>query len=194
MNRFFFPLFVGLFIVLASEQCLGEPAAEGEPAGRTVLEKTIVRFFQSMGGYEDGDLISRSQVQDLQVFLRRTNRRGLVTHPRMLTPVLPDNSRLIRLFYAKNGAQVLREAAKKLGSYRELEELSRSSSGYDLLVKAVNRNNNADEVLEMAFKRREEKQKGDRKVPLKLRVYTIEEFLERLAASAKGKQKSPAEA
>jgi len=155
---------------LSLSPCLAESAPEP-----TELEMTIQRYFTGQSGYQVGDLITRSQVEELQRYLRRTRRRGPASHPLILRRLLPDNCRLVKLFYARNGAQVLRAAAQKLGGYATLEALTRSTASYTQLVEAVN-SRSVDSVVKLAqipeTAKPEGKKKGRKGV-----LYTVDEFL-----------------
>ncbi|NOY43598.1 MAG: hypothetical protein GXP26_17395 [Planctomycetes bacterium] len=177
-----------LWLCLVSlNQCRGEDTAEETK----ILKETVRRYFASIGGYHEGDLITRSQVEDLQLYLRRTRGHSAATHARILRRILPDDSRLVRLFYQKNGAELLRQAAVKNGGYEVFDRLSRSTAKYSQLVEATDRgsieklNRLTDEESQQQLAAREEKS-GKNKGYVRLsRIYTIEEYLAAIISPTK---------
>jgi len=173
---------------LGVKPCLAESASENSPA-LSELEMTILRYFTGQSGYQAGNLMTRSQVEELQQYLRRTRRRGPACHPRLLRRMLPDNCRLAKLFYSKNGDQVLRDAAQRLGGYAVLEALTRSTDSYTRLVEAVG-SGSVDSVMELARSyvtaQAESKKKRRNRV-----IYTLDEFFSATTAAtenAKGRE------
>ncbi len=176
------PMFVATLLWLcwmSLSQCRGDDPAKDAKK----LEETVRRYFASIGGYHEGDLISRSQVEDLQVYLRRTQGHSAATHARILRRILPDDSRLVRLFYQKNGAELLRQAAVKNGGYEVFDRLSRSTAKYARLVEATDRgsieklNQLTDEELKKLLATKEKSEANKSRVKSS-RIYTIEDYLE----------------
>ncbi len=109
--------------------------------------------------------------------------------------MLPDNSRLAKLFYSRNGNQVLRGAAQKLGGYAVLEALTRPTVSYTRLVEAVD-SGSVDSVVKLAESaglaqnpgpaKAEGRKKGRKKV-----LYTVDDFLAALVRAPEAKM--PAE-
>ncbi len=201
MNKNIFAPSLVLLIALNQALCLAELSQAEKKGEPTKLERTIRRYFASMGGYQEHDLITRSQVEELQGFLRKTGRRSLATHPKLLHRVLPDGSRLAKLFYSRNGANVLRAAAMQLGSYAKLEALTRTPAGHAKLTEAVSLQS-VEAVLELVAENHEPLQQptAEKKLPVKVkaktkprnfRVYTLSEFLN--AALATPEATSPTE-
>jgi len=169
--------------VLANGAYSAESAesAGADSAKASNLEMTIRRFFSSQSDYEAGDLITRSQVMELQGYLRKTRRRGAASHPLILQRVLPDDCRFTKLFYSKNARDVLRAAAQKLGGYEDLKALTKSTDKYTQLVQTVNVGS-VDAVVKLAesaskgrttaTKNGADKQRRSKRI-----IYTVEEFL-----------------
>jgi len=155
---------------------------------------TIRRYFEGQSGYHAGDLITRSQVAELQVYLRRTRNRGPASHPLLLQRMLPDSCRIAKLFYTKNGGNVLRNAAEKLGGYAVIEALTRSTDSYSQLVKAAT-SGSVDAVVQLAESAGLEKTNettftaGKKKRRRKI-IYTVDEFLSVVSATANAKMSS----
>jgi len=172
--------------VLVSLEVLANGAYSAESAGAdsakaSNLEMTIRRFFNSQSGYEAGDLITRSQVMELQGYLRKTRRRAAASHPLILQRVLPDDCRFTKLFYTKNASDVLRAAAQKLGGYEDLKALTKPTGKYTQLVQAVN-SGSADAVVKLAESiskaRTTTTENGAGKQRRNKRtIYTVEDFL-----------------
>ncbi len=101
------------------------------------LSRTVIRFFEGQSQFSPGDLIVRSQVTDLQVYLRKTHRASPATMSPLCRRVLPDRACLARVFYGLGGDQLLREAARNLGGYAPLDRLCRSKAGREILTPAA---------------------------------------------------------
>ncbi|MCA9232601.1 MAG: hypothetical protein KDA57_18270 [Planctomycetales bacterium] len=172
-------LLVLMLFVFNTRQSGGEETTAEATNRPSALEMTIRRHFSAISGYQKGDLITKSQVEELQTYLRKTNRHCRAAHPMLLNWILPDDCRLSRLFYSQSGAEVLRTAAGELGSYAELEALTRSADSYAALVEAVE-SEDADTIVELALQGREpndESQGKERPSRRSSRLYTVEEFL-----------------
>jgi len=173
---------------------MAESASENSPA-LSEPEMTIRRYFTGQSGFQAGDLITRSQVEELQQYLRRTRRRGPASHPRMLRQILPDNCRLAKLFYSGNGDEVLPGAAQRLGGYAVLEALTRSTASYAQLIEAVD-SGSVDLVVKLAesvrsAQKSETTQVESKKKRRKRVIYTLDEFLSAARAAtenAKGRE------
>jgi len=172
---------------LGQSPCFAESAGGISPESAE-LKMTIQRFFAGESGYQNGDLITRSQVEELQKYLRRTRRRGPALHPTLLGRILPDNRRLVNLFYARSSGEVLRVAAEKLGGYAALEALTRSTASYTQLVEAVD-SESVDSVVKLA----ESAQKADtakaegKKKRRKKAIYTADDFFSAVLAASEAK-------
>ena len=154
------------------------------------LSKTVIRFFESQSQYLPGDLIVRSQVAELQAYLRKTEGACPATNPQLRRRVLVDHACLARVFYGLGGDRLLREAARKLGSYGPLDRLCQSKAGRAILTTAVRQSNL--EMLMDYLQKHELPPEPVRAIPLdqdidqkqlarKLhKIYTLEELLKSL--------------
>ena len=77
-----------------------------EATGRK-LAATVYRYFESSKSYHKGDLITRSQLAEMQSYLRKTNGHSPATHPRLLNRALADEARLVRYFYLEKNSEIL---------------------------------------------------------------------------------------
>ena len=197
MNRAIFISTVCLLSVLLSSfsaqyRCQADSRSPDTSSDQPSLEMTVRRYFAEMAGYEEGDLIASSQVAELQQYLRKTRGHSPASHARMLHRVLPDASRLTRLFYAKRGASVLRDAAEKLQGYAALDRLSRTNAGYALLIKAIG-TDSADQLVELLAVKSDVRPiaaaSGNRQenIPRPTsHIYTVDEFLAAALAPSDG--------
>jgi len=116
----------------------GSASAEAPSSDKnSQLAGTIRRYFSSFADYQEGNLICKSQVDELQRFLRRTRGNIPASHKRLLHRVLADEAPLSRLFYSQQGEQVLKAAATKLSGYAKLELSARSALGRRLIMEAI---------------------------------------------------------
>jgi len=74
-----FLCFLWPFFFISLSPCLAESTSEISP-GAPEPEMTIRRYFTGQSGYQTGDLITRSQLEELQGYLRRTRWRGPASH------------------------------------------------------------------------------------------------------------------
>jgi|GEM_PF-2889026 len=152
----------------------------------TELEATVNGYLAGDANYRAGDLITRSQIEELQLYLRRTQGSSLATHMRWRSRMLADRAPLVQIFYA-GGEPLLRKAAAKLGGYAKLDQLARSVKGRKILQQAVK--NQSLEELEQALAAEEvkraakEPKEGKKRLtkPSNL-IYTSQEFLAALRA------------
>jgi hypothetical protein len=101
------------------------------------LSRTVVRYFEGQSQFIPGDLIVRSQVDELQDYLRKTRRASPATNPQLRKHVLVDHACLAKAFYGLGGDWLLREAARKLGGYGPLDQLCQSKAGREILTTAI---------------------------------------------------------
>ena len=111
------------------------------------LARTIHRYFAGDSSYREGNLICRSQVEELQRYLRRTHGNIPAIHRRLLNRVLADEAPLTKLFYTKHGEAVLCAAANKLAGYAKLEAAARMAAGRKQ-IKAAIESNQSDALVE----------------------------------------------
>jgi len=175
---------------------LGLAESEVEASSKpSAIEMTIRRFFSGQSEYQDGDLITRSQVEEFQLYLRRTRQRGPASHPLILKRLLPDNSRLCKVFYLKNGGKVLRIASQKLGGYAGIEALVKSTASYTQLVDAV-RSGAADSVVQLVEaagmgKKLDTTKIVENRKRRKKTIYTVDDFIKAVIVTPEAK--TPAE-
>ncbi len=157
-----------------------------------VVSETARLYLESNNGYQPGDLITESQIEELQHYLRKSLGKSPATHRGLLNRTLKDTAPLSRFFYREQGNQVLRSAAEKLGGYVKLEALSLEQKGRQALQRAISTGSEAEIVtmVEASRQNSSEKPTSEQKKtsPYHLRViYTLEDFLE--AAFAKSSEK-----
>ncbi len=154
------------------------------------LSKTVVRYFKGQSNYLDGDLIVRSQVAELQAYLRKTQGACAATNPLLRRRVLVDHSCLARAFYSLGGDRLLREAAGILGGYGPLDRLCQTKAGRAILTTAV-RQANLEMLLGYLHKhelppklirisQRDTDNQQKHLVQKLSRIYTVEELLKAL--------------
>ncbi|MEM9352478.1 MAG: hypothetical protein AAGA92_05655 [Planctomycetota bacterium] len=97
----------------------------------------VRRLLSRVEGLDQGILISRSQVEQLRRYLRRTRRFGNVFDRQLTLRFLPDSNYLIRLYNRGDNAMTLRRAATELGGYERLLSLSKTSHGQDVLAEGL---------------------------------------------------------
>ena len=118
MNRAILISTIWLLSFSTQDRCQADSRGLGTPSDPKSLELTVRRYFAGMARYEEGDLISFTQVAELQQYLRKTTGHSAASHPSLLRQVLPDASRLSRLFYAKRGAKVLTCCRREIARLR----------------------------------------------------------------------------
>ena len=159
------------------------------------LAGTIYRYFSSISDYQEGNLICRSQVEELQRYLRRTQGSIPASHRRLLNRVLADEAPLSQFFYGENGEAVLCDAAVELAGYEELEVAARTTAGRKL-IKAAIRSNESDALVqylkqEIASKKSQQSQQAGQQEAKtsRARIYTVEQFIEAALASPNSGEK-----
>ena len=101
------------------------------------LVETIRLFFTLDPEFRPGDLITRTQVEELQTYLRKTRREGPATEISLLARSLPESTPLVRFFYQDDGSELLRQAAKQLGGYEPIYKLCHMPQERLLVRKAI---------------------------------------------------------
>lgn len=174
----------------------GGPSNDSKPVRPAELEATIRRYFVAIGGFQEGDLVAQSQVRELQIYLRKTRGHSAATHPKLLGRVLPDASRLARLFYSGQGAEVLRNAANKLGGYEYLDRLSRTHAGRAQLNAAIKSDSPGlpVELLPKLAKKVTKTARTSKESPSKASlIYTVDELVTAISATTKDKPRAAAQ-
>jgi hypothetical protein len=161
------------------------------------LALTIHRYFASNSDYREGNLICRSQVEELQQYLRRTRGNIPAIHRRLLNRVLADEAPLTQFFYTKNGEAVLCAAANELAGYAKLEAAARMAAGR-IQIKAAIQSNQSDALVEFVKQEFPAKsrpnpsqqgqqagqQAGQQQAGTAVaRIYTLEQFIEAAQAT-----------
>ena len=161
------------------------------------LARTIYRYFAANSGHREGYLICRSQVEELQRYLRRTHGNIPAIHRRLLNRVLADEAPLTKLFYTKHGEAVLCAAANKLAGYAKLEAAARMAAGRKQ-IKAAIESNQSDALVEFVKQefpvksrpnpsqqgQQAGQQAGQQRTRTEVaRIYTLEQFIEAALAT-----------
>lgn len=188
---------VGLFFVGITRADDAVTAISDEDV---ILRDTVYRFFQTENSFKEGDLIVRSQVEDLQDYLRRTRGPIPAANPILLKRLVRDNSLLSRYYYRQGGADVLRSAAKSLHGYRQLEACCASKLGKEHLQRAIKKSDPM-EIVQFVTKQDAEKSTetpsdtvvAEPNAPsyLDLRIYTVEDFLDAILAEGRNSKSLP---
>ena len=179
------PLLLVAFLFLGdASEGRGEKTLEAPPVDLVRLEATIKRHFAATTGYQEGDLITRSQIEEVQTYLRKSLGHSVATHPRLLIRFLADEARLARIFYWKDGAEMLRTTVANGHSYEILDKLTFKKKSYDQFTRVVELQN-LDELKQMIDEElkhqaaleveRQDRPKRRYKPP---RIYTVEGYLE----------------
>ncbi len=147
-----------------------------------VIAASAKLYLESSSGYVAGDLITESQVEELQHYLLISHGKSPATHSGLLNRAIKDRAPLSRFFYSENGAETLRAAASKLGGYAEIEALAHHREGREALQKAVFNQSVADivdlvEISRHATSKQDNHEKNSDRHQLKT-IYTLDEFLE----------------
>ena len=178
--------FAFCLVLIASS--IGVTYAEDiEPVSSTnnkELFDIALRYFQYSESFEPGDLIVRSQVADLQSYLRKTRGPCRATDAKLLKRILPDNAPFSRFFYLHSGEKVLRNAASRLGGYRQLVSACNDKQGLIVIKEAIRTGN--PEPLVSFVESRADQNSGASSDPkqvnpnsfLDSRIYTVAEFVE----------------
>ncbi len=192
-------LLLPILCTFALNQCFGETRPEDAVADNVVFNETVRRHFASQRGYHEGDLITRSQIEELQGYLRSAFGHSAATHPRALRRILADDSRLASLFYKKNRGEILRALAAQNKGYEVFDRISRTTAGYARLTEAVDHaevgvlNQLADEESQKTLSAKS----GNSETPVRRSkptpIYTVEEYLAAFQSVVK-KGKSTAKA
>ncbi|MCG8449475.1 MAG: hypothetical protein MI725_07850 [Pirellulales bacterium] len=147
---------------------------------------TVLRYFASTKSYRRGDLISQSQLAELQTYLRRTQGLSPATHRRLLKRALPDRHGLVKFFHNQKYKDLLRAVAEKSGGYAALDNLSRPTGGRKQLENLLD-TGELDALLK-TLAELPKRSSAKRVQP----IYTADDFLAAVQESARkpGKQAS----
>jgi hypothetical protein len=170
----------GAFSAAAWPVCAAQPTADENQQ----VAETIERHFAGIVDYRKGHLICRSQVEELQQYLRRTRGNIPAAHGRLLIRILADNAPLTRIFHSEHGEKVLTAAAGQLGGYEKLASLARLAAGRTLIREAI-RADQPDVLVDhvnretAAIQSQQSKQAKPQGInPGMVRIYTVEQLIE----------------
>ncbi|QEG35620.1 hypothetical protein Pr1d_29220 [Bythopirellula goksoeyrii] len=176
MNRIGFPALCCLFLFFTANRALAEKVPN--PAQNQIIAKTARLYLESSGTYVPGDLITESQIEELQDYLRRSFGNSPATHRGLSNRALKDDAPLSRYFFREQANQVLRKAAEKLGGYGQLEVLSLNRQGRQVLQEAIATQSEAGIIsrIDTSPQNMGSEASGN---PHQLKaIYTLEDFLE----------------
>ena len=173
---------VTCYVILLATLASANMFAETPENGPTQMGETLQLYFAADRSYQPGDLITRSQLAEFQVYLRTTHGTGLATKPRWLNRTLPDNASLVTIFH-RGGRAVLRPAAARLGGYAELDRIARTGAGRKVIQQAIEEKSPEPLVRWVLEKRQAATAKQptssdrkDRRAPAQ-RIYTAGDYL-----------------
>lgn len=127
MLRILLPLGVGLWIALGVSLGQSEDQAQSLPKFETV-RKLVRMYFQKQTGYEQGDLITREQAEEIFGYLRKI-RWDVQEQEEILAALHAEKDFLPRTLRTKSGQPFMREVAKLPGGYDRLDRLSQLPRG-----------------------------------------------------------------
>ena len=180
---------VTLLLLVCASHALAEKKPNVDSDELQAIKDSVLLYFESTGGFQKGDLVCRSQIEEVQSYLRKTRGHSLATHPRLLNRFLADESRLSRLFYMKNGATVLRKAAEKTAGYSVFDKLSHKTASLKKLNDAVEKEDIQALIelgnLELAKQKNESHDQNStaNNLAKRKRLYTVEDFLDVITSS-----------
>jgi len=152
-----------------------------------IIKESSRRYFASMGGYIEGDLIAKSQIEELRDYLRITRGNSVAMHPKLLGRVSSDQARLVRLFYKESGAETLRAAAEKSNGYEVFDRMCHQTKRFAELADAVERGA-IETLIQMAAQESQKKSQAEQEkkdAPKRRtkppRIYTLEDYLDAVA-------------
>ena len=131
--------------------------------------------------YGRDKLLTRSDVEELLEFLRRTGRADNIQKAVLLKRFLPDLNPLAQLYNSADNAQMIRSAAVQLGGYGPLLQLSASRGGRVLLSEGL-RTGSVDEIVREAEEAHPTTSLGE--MCSGRWLYTVGDLLEELHSSA----------
>lgn len=169
-----------MFFVVVGLCLLGQisPAQGGDSASsQASLAETARLYFSSNPEYHTGDLITTSQIEEFQEYLRKTRRKSPLSHPFLLKRALNDDAVLAQLFYSAGGARVLRSAAEDLGGYQKIEHLALHHEGRQLISRSISEHSSANIVAAIRAEEDAEKNNEVHVAKGTDRIYTVEDLL-----------------
>ncbi|TWU27278.1 hypothetical protein [Bythopirellula polymerisocia] len=150
---------------------------------RRAISETARLYLESMTGYVPGGLVTESQIEELQQYLRLSLGASPATHRGLLHRTLKDTAPLCRFFYKEQGSEILSSASSQLGGYAEIEALSLSPQGREVLQRAIIDKSTAEIISMVEAKRQNPIAQADTKKSgsSSLRqqtIYTLDDYLE----------------
>ncbi|MEM8946255.1 MAG: hypothetical protein AAGD11_13865 [Planctomycetota bacterium] len=124
-----------LVVAIGSLANWNSPAGQIRPLPANLAE-TLDLYLSSDAGYKSGDLITRSNIAEFQLYLRRTHGHSVATHSRWTERMLKDRDTLAYSFY-NGGADLLRRAEKETAGYEEIHRIGRTALGRRALKQAI---------------------------------------------------------
>lgn len=111
-----------------------------------VVAKTVETYFASQPGYQNGDLITRTQIE--QVITKLASAKVKVSNPTSVTDLgLASDSFLVREFSTPEGKKFMRKIAQQSGAYPHLDRLSTIPQGQKFIRDLV-RLKDGDKMVE----------------------------------------------
>lgn len=183
---------VTCYVILLATSASANLFAKPPATTPSQIGETLQLYLSADQGYRPGDLISRSQLEEFQTYLRATQGTQLATTSRWLNRTLPDSAALVTIFQ-RGGSVVLRPAAEKLGGYAELDMLARTGEGRKVIRQAITEKT-PDSLVRWVLEKRpavgSNKQAGAARKGQRARTRRIYTATEYLAAVSEALQES----
>lgn len=192
MSRRLKYLYKGFMLILLLDCRISATAKQAEIAPDQ-LAGVVDRYFRADPNYSPGDLLTREQLVELQMYLRRSRGNTLASHRKWRDYMLPEDAPLAGLFNGQNG-EILREAATRGGSYTVLDRLSRTIEGKQRIKAALDHKSSeelvaliseAETAQEKNAANKEDKYLSEKRTLQFRRIYTAEDFVSRVLQSQK---------
>jgi hypothetical protein len=120
--------------------------APAAPPDFAVVKAAVAKYLASLEGYQDGDLICKSQAQQA---LAAVSQAGwdVPNSDAILKRALPDGSFLVKELSTPAGRSFMRRVARHPGAYSRLERLSTISGG-EQLIRDLVRQKDGDKLVQ----------------------------------------------
>jgi len=132
---------VGYLFVAASVR-----AEQEEPPTFAVVSQAALTYFNSLPGYEPGDLVSQSQVAGALDAVELVG-WDVPDRGKVVDLALPDNAWLVRELSTKKGKRFMRKVGRFQGGYLRLDRLSTIADGRDA-IRILIKDPGGDEMIE----------------------------------------------
>jgi hypothetical protein len=117
-----------------------------QPLDDRALAKVVDEFFLSQPGYQNGDLITRSQIE--KVVAKLVSDGVTIKNPENVAKLgLADDSFLVRELSTPNGKRFMRKIAPRAGAFSHLDRLSTIPRGQTTIRDLV-RTKDGDKMIE----------------------------------------------